>query len=82
MFETSDSAEVLGNYHRRRKIACKARARSIVEGEYAVTVCADGARHAKQSAEGAATIADFLLQHFLLIAPKVLAAGSTPKVST
>ena len=79
MFETSDSAEVLGNYHRRRKIACKARARSIVEGEYAVTVCADGARHAKQSAEGAATIADFLLQHFLLIAPKVLAAGSTPQ---
>jgi hypothetical protein len=40
-------------------------------------VCADGARHAKQSAEGAATIVDFLLQHFLLIAPKVLTAGST-----
>lgn len=76
MFDTSDSAEVLGNYHRRRKIACKVRARSIIQGDYAVMVCADGARHAKQSAEGAATIVDFLLQHFLLIAPKVLTAGS------
>jgi len=36
-----------------------------------------GARHAKHSAEGAATIVDYLLQHFLLIAPKVLTAGST-----
>lgn len=77
MFDTRDSAEVLGNYHRRRKIACKVRARSIIQGDYAVMVCADGARHAKQSAEGAATIVDFLLQHFLLIAPKVLTAGST-----
>jgi len=79
MFDTSDSAEVLGNYHRRRKIACKVRARSIIKGDYAVMVCADGARHAKQSAEGAATIVDFLLQHFLLIAPKVLVAGSAPQ---
>ena len=79
MFDTRDSAEVLGNYHRRRKIACKVRARSIIQGDYAVMVCADGARHAKQSAEGAATIVDFLLQHFLLIAPKVLTAGSTPQ---
>ncbi|MGA1348075.1 MAG: protein phosphatase 2C domain-containing protein [Burkholderiaceae bacterium] len=77
MFDTRDSAEVLGNYHRRRKIACKVRARSIIQGDYAVMVCADGARHAKHSAEGAATIVDFLLQHFLLIAPKVLTAGST-----
>lgn len=77
MFDTRDSAEVLGNYHRRRKIACKVRARSIIQGDYAVMVSADGARHAKQSAEGAATIVDFLLQHFLLIAPKVLTAGST-----
>ncbi|MEY3603778.1 MAG: hypothetical protein RIQ49_810 [Pseudomonadota bacterium] len=79
MFDTRDSAEVLGNYHRRRKIACKVRARSIIQGDYAVMVSADGARHAKQSAEGAATIVDFLLQHFLLIAPKVLTAGSTPQ---
>jgi len=79
MFDTSDSAEVLGNYHRRRKIACKVCARSIIKGDYAVMVCADGARHAKQSAEGAATIVDFLLQHFLLIAPKVLVAGSAPQ---
>lgn len=79
MFDTRDSAEVLGNYHRRRKIACKVRARSIIQGDYAVMVCADGARHAKHSAEGAATIVDFLLQHFLLIAPKVLTAGSTPQ---
>jgi hypothetical protein len=77
MFDTRDSAEVLGNYHRRRKIACKVRARSIIQGDYAVMVCANGARHAKHSAEGAATIVDFLLQHFLLIAPKVLTAGST-----
>lgn len=79
MFDTRDSAEVLGNYHRRRKIACKVRARSIIQGDYAVMVCANGARHAKHSAEGAATIVDFLLQHFLLIAPKVLTAGSTPQ---
>ena len=79
MFDTRDSAEVLGNYHRRRKIACKVRARSIIQGDYAVMVCADGARHSKQSAEGAATIVDFLLQHFLLIAPKVLTAGSAPR---
>ncbi|MGA1271697.1 MAG: protein phosphatase 2C domain-containing protein [Burkholderiaceae bacterium] len=79
MFDTRDSAEVLGNYHRRRKIACKVRARSIIQGDYAVMVCADGARHAKHSAEGAATIVDFLLQHFLLIAPKVLTAGSAPR---
>ncbi|NCV26968.1 MAG: hypothetical protein EBW58_12310, partial [Betaproteobacteria bacterium] len=60
IYDFCGSAAVQGSFHRKRQLACTDSAAARTKGDYALLICADGARHAKHGGPAAKLTVEFL----------------------
>ncbi|NCV54730.1 MAG: hypothetical protein EBW54_00760 [Betaproteobacteria bacterium] len=81
IYDFCGSAAVQGSFHRKRQRACTDSAAARTKGDYALLICADGARHAKHGGPAAKLTVEFLSDRLLEVAERALGKGS-PAIMT